>query len=152
MEHNDTILQRIGRRTRTRNRPRHSCPGMRALVKTNNNQSRILIRHGNIHHSRERLAFLGVSRYYTIFLLLIPLSYHRKVEKKHTIIGMQGADLLLVHHLFFLSSFFFFSDWSLRQLTPAQAGSTATGQNSAHTQGYGKAWERSSDKTRSRME
>jgi hypothetical protein len=36
-----------------------------------------------------------------IFLLLIPLSYHRKVEKKHTIIGMQGADLLLVHQQFF---------------------------------------------------
>lgn len=63
---------------------------------------------GIFHHFRERLAFSGVSRYYTIFLLLIPLSYHRKVEKKHTIIGMQGADLLLVHHLFFYhhSSFF----------------------------------------------
>lgn len=63
---------------------------------------------GTFHHFRERLAFSGVSRYYTIFLLLIPLSYHRKVEKKHTIIGMQGADLLLVHHLFFIIILLFF--------------------------------------------
>jgi hypothetical protein len=74
---------------------------MRALVKTYNNQSQFPLDMEILHHFRERHAFPGVSHYHTIFLLLIPLSYHREVEKKHTIIGMQGADLLLVHQQFF---------------------------------------------------
>jgi hypothetical protein len=74
---------------------------------------------GILHHSRKRVAFSGVSRYYTLFHLLIPLSYHREVEKKRTITGLRGTYLFLVHEQIF--SYFFFEQ-ALSAFDPRPSG------------------------------
>jgi hypothetical protein len=95
---------------------------MRALVKTYNNQSQFPLDMEILHHFRERHAFPGVSHYHNIYFTYSPFLSPRGGEKAHNYRNARRGFASCTSTVFFYHHSSFFSDWSLRQLTPRPSG------------------------------